>query len=55
MDFWLDSKYGYWQNCQKRTFKKHFPSYIRLFVSFSDHIYFILSHKLEKIIKEKKD
>ena len=54
MDFWLDSKYGYWQKCQKKTFKRHFPSYIRLFVTFSDHTYFILSHKLEKIITEKK-
>ena len=45
------SKYHPWQHCQRKAFKRYFPSSVKLFVSLFTS-YFILLQKSEKVLQE---
>ena len=55
--FWLDSKYSYWQYCQKSSHLKGIsPVLSKTFcVFYSNHAEFILPQMSEKRVTERKD
>ena len=53
IDFWLGSKYGSCQYCQKSSCLKDIPPVLQNFLFLYYHVYFILSHKFEKSLTER--